>query len=457
MDRSTNETNQDQPDSAPPPAPSQPQLLSIAAPPITIHHPSSSSTLLANTEMKTTQNDPASSSPLVTPPTRSATSPPFPPVVQDTNHHHKQSVVPREPPPQQQEPPTAPLHGFCTNIQFTTPSSSSNTAPAAPPLSSWSGAAPLSTNTTNTSNASTKPIPPPPATIPNPSVPSSGLQQEATAPRLPVPTTNTHTSISSSNTDGLTVALATTVTRPPTNKPNNNNNASGDTSTVPVPPPRSSSGGVPHVYHDMAHIPEPPVTTVLPSSSHTNPTTAAAVAHWVVRKKTGGVTQPFPEKLHEMLRHEATEDPASAIVSWLPHGRAFIVRRPKEFTTTIMPKYVCVCFILFLFVCLFCLRSVTTLVHTFSRDSLPHTFLHVHQSLGLFLFVSFDTQIFSANQINLLSTTIKLVWLSSHYPGCRCGSLLSRIVFARSALSQSTNGATKSQGHETQTTGRCQQ
>ena len=48
----------------------------------------------------------------------------------------------------------------------------------------------------------------------------------------------------------------------------------------------------------------------------------------------------FPDKLHEMLLNESSDDPASAIVSWLPHGRAFIVRKPKEFTTEIMPKYV---------------------------------------------------------------------------------------------------------------------
>lgn len=48
----------------------------------------------------------------------------------------------------------------------------------------------------------------------------------------------------------------------------------------------------------------------------------------------------FPDKLHEMLCQESSDDPASAIVSWLPHGRAFIVRKPKEFTTEIMPKYV---------------------------------------------------------------------------------------------------------------------
>mmetsp|Transcript_51625 Transcript_51625/g.148911 ORF Transcript_51625/g.148911 Transcript_51625/m.148911 type:complete len:209 (+) Transcript_51625:182-808(+) len=72
--------------------------------------------------------------------------------------------------------------------------------------------------------------------------------------------------------------------------------------------------GIPHVYRDFTNVPD----------------TAG-----FVRKKTGGVTQPFPEKLHEML----DQVNAPAVVGWLPHGRAFIVRKPKEFTNQIMPQY----------------------------------------------------------------------------------------------------------------------
>ena len=75
--------------------------------------------------------------------------------------------------------------------------------------------------------------------------------------------------------------------------------------------------GVPHVYHDYSQLPHDEET--------------------YIRKKTGGVTQPFPEKLHEMLLAVEGTDKES-IVSWLPHGRAFIVRKPKEFTDVIMPK-----------------------------------------------------------------------------------------------------------------------
>lgn len=120
----------------------------------------------------------------------------------------------------------------------------------------------------------------------------------------------------------------------------------------------SQQRGVPHVYHDYSKLSGPGPA--------------------YIRKKTGGVTQrryqleckqerkghafyrkrahskshsyffllsfylysAFPDKLHEMLFQESSDDPARAIVSWLPHGRAFIVRKPKEFTTEIMPKYV---------------------------------------------------------------------------------------------------------------------
>lgn len=52
----------------------------------------------------------------------------------------------------------------------------------------------------------------------------------------------------------------------------------------------------------------------------------------------GGVTTPFPWKLHEMLDDIAKGDDDS-IVCWQPHGRAFMVHKPKEFVSQIMAKY----------------------------------------------------------------------------------------------------------------------
>jgi hypothetical protein len=52
----------------------------------------------------------------------------------------------------------------------------------------------------------------------------------------------------------------------------------------------------------------------------------------------GGVTVPFPWKLHNMLDAMDREGDHS-IVQWQPHGRAFVVHDPKLFVSVIMPKY----------------------------------------------------------------------------------------------------------------------
>jgi len=51
----------------------------------------------------------------------------------------------------------------------------------------------------------------------------------------------------------------------------------------------------------------------------------------------GGVTTPFPLKLHEMLDAAAAEG-MDHIVSWQPHGRCFLVHKPKEFVA-MLPRY----------------------------------------------------------------------------------------------------------------------
>jgi hypothetical protein len=107
-----------------------------------------------------------------------------------------------------------------------------------------------------------------------------------------------------------------------------------------LPPKTNRKRGVPHIYRDFSNV--------LDTAGY-------------VRKKTGGVTQPFPEKvstlvryfchrwsfyyllaslfvlqLHEML--DRANDPS--VVTWLAHGRAFLVKKSKEFTDHVMPRYV---------------------------------------------------------------------------------------------------------------------
>lgn len=51
-----------------------------------------------------------------------------------------------------------------------------------------------------------------------------------------------------------------------------------------------------------------------------------------------GNVPPFPVRLHAMLE-EAEDDGLADIVSWQPHGRCFVVHKPKEFAEEIMPGY----------------------------------------------------------------------------------------------------------------------
>lgn len=56
------------------------------------------------------------------------------------------------------------------------------------------------------------------------------------------------------------------------------------------------------------------------------------------RKHKGGVAIPFPFKLHQLL--EDTEKHGhESIISWSPHGRSFVVHKPKEFVAEILPTY----------------------------------------------------------------------------------------------------------------------
>lgn len=56
------------------------------------------------------------------------------------------------------------------------------------------------------------------------------------------------------------------------------------------------------------------------------------------RRTRGGVTEPFPEKLHRMLL-EIEKDGNGHIISFFPHGRAFGIHDTEKFEEEIMPKY----------------------------------------------------------------------------------------------------------------------
>ena len=74
-----------------------------------------------------------------------------------------------------------------------------------------------------------------------------------------------------------------------------------------------------HHYHDHAAVP-----TIDQSK--------------VKHKAKGGVVVQFPVKLHAML-DKIEADGLAHVVSWQPHGRCFVVHKPKEFVHDVMPHY----------------------------------------------------------------------------------------------------------------------
>ena len=72
-----------------------------------------------------------------------------------------------------------------------------------------------------------------------------------------------------------------------------------------------------HDYHDHSHD--------------------AAEQEANAERRKGGVSIPFPVKLHSVL-DQVEADGLGHIISWQPHGRCFVIHKPKEFVDHVMPK-----------------------------------------------------------------------------------------------------------------------
>jgi hypothetical protein len=56
-------------------------------------------------------------------------------------------------------------------------------------------------------------------------------------------------------------------------------------------------------------------------------------------RRRKGRTGTFPQKLHQMLSDLEGQDGGSDIASFLGHGRAFAIHKPRDFVKHVMPKY----------------------------------------------------------------------------------------------------------------------
>jgi hypothetical protein len=55
-------------------------------------------------------------------------------------------------------------------------------------------------------------------------------------------------------------------------------------------------------------------------------------------RNRGGVTEPFPEKLHRMLETCEREGKGD-VASFFKHGRAFAIHKPRRFVAEVMPRF----------------------------------------------------------------------------------------------------------------------
>jgi len=99
----------------------------------------------------------------------------------------------------------------------------------------------------------------------------------------------------------------------------------------------------PAVIPGFSAQPQPPTADPLLTGTGTNPyhyNDASAMNDPVpdTRRNRGGVTEPFPEKLHRMLEQTEREGRRD-IVSFFSHGRAFAIHKPKKFQDEIMPRF----------------------------------------------------------------------------------------------------------------------
>eukprot|EP01083_Nonionella_stella_P303091 1047777_1 len=94
------------------------------------------------------------------------------------------------------------------------------------------------------------------------------------------------------------------------------------------------SSFTPHTHTHLPHHDGLVVQHHYPDHAADPPVDPNLIKH----KAKGGVITPFPVNLHDMLDIIEAEG-LGHVVSWQPHGRCFVVHKPKEFVNHVMPHY----------------------------------------------------------------------------------------------------------------------
>ena len=92
-----------------------------------------------------------------------------------------------------------------------------------------------------------------------------------------------------------------------------------------------------HNYHDYSQMRPHDIELEAGSSSSSNVTTSSSTSTGTKSSK-GGVNNPFPVLLHRLMEDSEVKG-FSNIISWQPHGRAFLIHDPKTFVGDVLPLY----------------------------------------------------------------------------------------------------------------------
>jgi hypothetical protein len=85
-----------------------------------------------------------------------------------------------------------------------------------------------------------------------------------------------------------------------------------------------------HNYHDHSMDPDE-------SDEEVDQLAMASEDSDAGQRRRGGVAVAFPIKLHAVL-NQVEADGLGNIISWQPHGRCFVIHKPKEFVDYVMPR-----------------------------------------------------------------------------------------------------------------------